>query len=500
MIAAGLARSRRAERVPAVSAEAAPFDFARYYDDPIGFARDVLGVDPWDDGTDDCQAGILRNVAAGDRVAVRSGHKTGKTGAIGLLAPWFYCTRPAGSRVILTAPTDRQVSEAGWREVKIRIRHARVPIPGKLNESARAGLRGFGGSQVIGFATLNADSFSGPSGAEMLIILDESAGIASELYEAIEGAATGGARILQLGNPTQITGPLFDAFHRVRGEWRLIHLDSERVVEWQERNGRIKGLATREAIERMRRIWGADDPRYQVRVKGEFPTSGADNVFGLARIMLAAEKHATVTAATVNHVRRLFRTEIGLDVARFGDDKSCAVARHGWYAHPSRKWSGLDSHGLAREAVAYALEAQCGRPSANPDRWLEKPLIRVDSIGVGAGVFDVIARDYRDKVDVQAVNASARAVNSDEYVNTRAEAHFVLRAWLDTGAIEDAEGMREDLRAPRFKMARDGRIQVEAKDEIKARIGRSPDEGDALALAVYDSQGAAGESIRAHNL
>jgi hypothetical protein len=461
----------------------------------------VLGIEPWDDGTDDCQAGILRAVAAYDRVAVRSGHKTGKTGAIGILAPWFYCTRlPSSPRVITTAPTDRQVKEAGWREIKIRFRRARVPIPGKLNESPGAGLRGPNEAQIIGFATLDGDRFSGPSGAAMLIILDESAGIDAEIYEAIEGAASGGAKILQLGNPTQITGPLFDAFHRARDVWKTIHLDSEKVVEWQERNGAVPGLVKREAVERMRRMWGIDDPRYQVRVKGAFPTSGADNVLGLVRIMLATEKHGTVSTATINHARQLFRVEVGLDPARFGDDEACAIARCGWYAFPHRAWKGLDSHGLASAAVAYALEVQNGRPSAHPDRWKEKPLIRVDAIGVGAGVYDVIATDYADKVDVEAINASARANQSDEYVNVRAESAFVLRDWLEAGAIEDDETLREELRAPKFKFARDQRIQIESKDEIKARIGRSPNRADALALAVYDRASVTGAPVTVPNL
>src|SRR6188768_3692654 len=75
---------------------------------PVGFARDILGINPWSK-----QRAILESVASHQRVACASGHKCGKSTALAILALWFYCSYP-GARVVLTAVTDNQVNGIIW--------------------------------------------------------------------------------------------------------------------------------------------------------------------------------------------------------------------------------------------------------------------------------------------------------------------------------------------------------------------------------------------------
>lgn len=489
---ARLARARLERSAIGVVEETA-HDFAQYRGDTLRFCREVLQVrdksgvfvpfSPWDNGTPDCQAGILRSIDAGHaRIAGRSGHKTGKSTDIAGLALGFVASRPGG-RVIITAPTDKQVERASWLEIKKFFRNARFRIPGRIYETARTGYKGPEDSEIFGFVAKNADAFSGPSGADMLIIVDEAAGIDAEIMEAIEGAAAGGAIVLMLGNPTQTSGPFFDAFHGASSVWVKHHLDSRVVIEHQEQHGFTPGLATRAWYERCVSMWGADDARTEVRCHGNFPSAGASQIIGLALFNAARERYPKFIGVDYTPL------EVGLDVARFGSDKSIAYARQGRLVHPPRKWSKLDSIQLAREVRKWCLDMR--KAHGNPE---SKVIVRVDAIGVGAGVYDQLCTF--DELDVVAIDAGGRAYESDEYANVRAEMKFNVAKFLKSGGtLPDDENTKSDLLAEQYKFDRTGRLQVESKDEIKARIGRSPDEGDALAMAVYPARGRTGHEV-----
>jgi hypothetical protein len=100
-----------------------PFlDFcARYRDDPIAFAINVLGItpDPW-------QADVMKDVAAGERlISIRSGHGPGKSTALAMITVWYSSTRYP-FKIIMTAPTAPQLYDALWAETKSLFR--RLPM------------------------------------------------------------------------------------------------------------------------------------------------------------------------------------------------------------------------------------------------------------------------------------------------------------------------------------------------------------------------------------
>lgn len=489
---------RRLEQSLALEPDVA-HDFSGYVGDTIGFCHDVLRVPgnvrgtlvpfvPWDNGTDDCQAGILRSLDAGHkRIAVRSGHKTGKSTDIAAIALAFVSTRDGG-RVLITAPTDKQVERASWREIKMFFRRAAVRLPGRIYETARTGYKGPNETEIFGFVAKSADAFSGPSGGNMVIIVDEAAGIEPEIMEAIEGAAAGGAIVILVGNPTQTTGPFYDAFHKDRSVWRIHHLDSRDAVAYQLEHGTVPGLATQAWIDLCYAKWGRDDARTEVRVHGNFPSAGASQVIGRRLYLAAVDRYPTRLGIDYTPIA------FGLDVARMGDDRSIMIGVQGKVAHPAKVWSKVDSRVLALEARKYALEVQ--RRHGDPRG---RPTIRVDAAGVGAGVLDRLC-EY-DDVDTVGLMSSERSDDPSEYSNLRAQLAFGVREWLERGGtIPEDEALREDLLALRYKFDRTNRLLIESKDEIKARIGRSPDRGDALANAVYSGRDRAGETFHLRGL
>jgi phage terminase large subunit len=264
--------------------------FARYHDDPVGFARDILLTRLWSR-----QAEIANATARHPRVAVRSGHKIGKSTVAAVIALWWLCTR-GRARVVMTSASGRQVRSILWKEVsRLYARATRKSgnktvsrIGGKLHKVPDRGLQFADGREVIGFSTHEPEKMAGMSGDELLFIVDEASGVPEAIFEAIEGNRAGGARIVMFGNPTQQSGTLYDSFHTKREFWVCIHVSSEESPNVVHGKLLFRGLATREWVEEKRRDWGTNSPVYQVRVRGDFADQADNAVIGLALVETAS--------------------------------------------------------------------------------------------------------------------------------------------------------------------------------------------------------------------
>ncbi|MDH5556625.1 MAG: terminase family protein [Alphaproteobacteria bacterium] len=173
-------------------------------------------------------------------------------------------------------------------------------------------------------------------------------------------------------------------------------------------------------------------------------------------------------------------TTLGLDPARGGRDETVMIARHdNWFDAPLA-YPGADTpDGPAVAALAVAaMRNGCG--------------VVVDSIGIGASVYDHLAGAG---IACLAFNGSERSTARDRtgsmgFINKRAEWWWRMREALDPAhgvaiALPPDTKLRADLCAPRWRLSARG-IQIEAKEEIIARIGRSPDRGDAATYALCD--------------
>lgn len=449
-------------------------DAGKYRHDPVGYFRNVLGVEPWSRQRD-----VLHAVASHSRVSTRSGHKVSKSNSCAGIAYWWIDSRGRhGDGVVLTAPTGRQVEEILWREV--RAIHARCPpgtfaaAPAKLPST---GLRLPDGRFIIGFATDEAERLQGFSGASLLFIVDEASGVDESIFEAIEGNRAGGAHVLLTGNPTQTSGTFFDTFGTKAEFWHRLHISSEESPNVTG-EASVPGLATREWIDEKRREWGEESPLYQVRVRGNFPEQAENAVIGLGLVQAATQRHAATPDEGA--------FSIGVDPARFGDDETGIAPVRGKRAHAIRTLRSMDTVDVAGQVLATC--AELGRDG-------ETIRVQVDETGLGAGVLDTLRRHDSVKLVrgggtarlvLVGVNAAESAPTSDLYHRMRDQVWFATRDWLrDGGAIPDDGRLHGELVAPLYAFDTGGRYVVEPKAKTKARLGRSPDRADALGLAVF---------------
>lgn len=162
---------------------------------------------------------------------------------------------------------------------------------------------------------------------------------------------------------------------------------------------------------------------------------------------------------------------LGVDVARFGDDRSAICFRQGRKAHWIKAYEKQDLM-----AVVGLVKVACDE--VQPDA------VFIDTIGVGAGVLDRLKE--MGVPNVFSAGAGERALNDDQYVNRRAEMYAGIKAWLEEGAdIPRDEAIATDIASLKYKYDSKGRLQMESKDDAKKRGVRSPDMADALALTFY---------------
>lgn len=444
--------------------------FARYHDDPVAFAEEVLGLQVWSRMRD-----ILLAVRDRKRVAVRSGHKVSKSTTAAVIALWR-CLCREGSRTVLSAPTSRQVRIIIWKELAKL--HRAANLPGQLFLDPGTGFR-YRESEVFGFSTDEPEKMAGVSGADLLFILDEASGVDEPLFAAIEGNMAGGAGLLMISNPTQTSGTFYEAFTTKRHLWHTIHISSEETPNAISGEVLIPGLATRDWVMEKRLDWGEDSPLYQVRVLGNFPGQAENTVIGLSLVEAARARHDTQEGAPIGAFT------LGVDVARYGDDSTVLQPLFGQRVIPPtvhRKQDNVEVAGHVMDLVE-RLRARHDYPVT-----AGSVQVKIDDLGNGGGVTDHLQHSERAAalgIVTLPVTVSERAT-ADGYSKLRDQLWFGLRDWLrDGGALPPNSHLEGELVAPRFSFDTQGRSKVESKDEIKKRMGRSPDRADALALAIY---------------
>lgn len=470
------------------------FPSPRYREDPVAFAREILGIEPWSK-----QVEILELVRDHKRVAVKSGHRVGKSASVAILALWFYCSFE-DARVVLSSTTSRQVDQILWREVKmLRARSGRCvqckaddpngqpPCPhstmidGEMRELARAGLRS-GFREIQGFTARESEAVAGVAGRHLLFLIDEASGVPDFIFEAMAGNRAGGARIVLFGNPTRNKGEFYEAFSKKAEFYKTMTIssaDSPNVIE-----GRtvIPGLADLDWIEEMRAEWGEDSAFYSVRVKGEFAEKEEGRIFSLHAIAEAEARWYDTPEAG--------RLTIGVDPAGptgSGDETAFAVRRG------MRVLALLATRGLTEEAHVDAL-LDLVRKYRVPR---EVPVVLVDREGsVGARVYGFLSayaqrrRKAPDEppIELHGVRSSERAQRHRELERVRDELAQNLEIWMrEGGAIPEDAFLEKELHELEWESTLTGKTKLISKAELRKRLkGRSPDRYDALSLCVWE--------------
>ena len=439
-------------------------------DGPARFAVEALGADPTEQ-----QWEASRKLVLTRRVSIRSGHGTGKSTFMAWCVLWFLaCYFPA--KVPATAPTGHQLSDVLWAEIAKwhRILGDHLPwLAAQYDWNSDAYRLKDAPNEAFAVARTSRperpEALQGFHSDNILFLIDEASGVADNVFEVAEGAlSTEGAFVVMAANPTRQSGYFFDSHHKMRSAWAALH--------W---NGEDSPRVSRQYIANMAKKYGTSSPIYKVRVQGNF-VMAADGVINLELCELAK----------IREVERNTAAPIvwGLDVARFGDD-SCALAgRQGNHqlvmgdseAEAVKEWFGantMQTVGIVKARWDRTPPAE--RPAA----------INVDVIGIGAGVVDRLDEMGLPVVGVNVAESESVNANPDvQFSRLRDELWWKGREWLerrDCRMCDDDETIGE-LTTPTYKILSNGRIQVERKDELKARGVKSPNRADAWLLTFHE--------------
>ena len=419
--------------------------------DPVLFVEGVLGAKP-----EEWQKKALYAVRDNDRVAIRSGHGIGKTAFLSWLILWWVLTR-SPSRIACTANTSSQLSDILWAEVAKWHRC----MPDGLKElievtSAKVELTGQDSFAVARTARRETpEALQGFHSPNMLFLVDEASGVDNIIFEVGEGAmSTEGAKTVMTGNPTRTSGYFYEAFNKMKDSFFTMKVSSQDSTQVGPK-----------FIEDMKVKYGEDSNIFRVRVLGEWPEADDDVVIPLHLLQAAADRDQ-VAADTTPVVW-------GLDVARFGTDKSALCKRKGnVVTEPIKSWRNKD------------LMEMCGiiLNEYETTTWSDRPVeILIDSIGLGAGVVD---RLTELDLPVRGINVAESASMGERYGRLRDELWFLGKEWFEARdcTIPDQEELIDDLSKPRFSFLSNGKLKVEGKDEMKRRGLNSPDLADAFCL------------------
>lgn len=476
------------------------------------------------------QIQILESIRDNRYTAVRSCHDSGKSFIAARAAAKWLDQHPTGEAfVVSTAPTGAQVSAILWREIARA--HRKGSLKGHITTSGYPKWQA--DQELIGYGRKPSDyddnAFQGIHARYVLIIIDEANGVPKQLFDAADSLATNrNARVLAIGNPDDPTSH-FATVCKPDSGWNVIRIDGLRTPNFTQEaieglqcdqcrslgrdNTLLRDLMEYEDIpynteqvpddlrdnllspfwveERLHRWVGrAPTPEllakaaresslFTSKVRGDFPTSDTEGVVPLGWVEAAIQRWRDWQEQ--GSPTPVGRRILGVDVARQGEDDTCIAERIGNTVVKINRYRKADT----METTGYTV-AMIG---ADPDN----SIAVVDVIGIGAGVVDRLRELDTPSV---AFNAAATAgdrtdrIGQFKFTNLRAAAWWNMRELLDPSRnsdimLPDSEILKADLCSPRWKVTSGGRIQIESKDDIRSRLGRSPDEGDAVVMAHW---------------
>ena len=415
--------------------------------DPVFFVEKVLGNNLWQK-----QKEILEAVRDNSEVAIRSCHASGKSYVSGRIVHWWLNSF-VDSVVITTAPTFRQVKEVLWREIKGSVAGKAIyPKSAILDTAINIGPQWF----ALGLSTDTPDQFQGFHSPHLMVLIDEASGIQPEIEEAIDGLTP--EKIVRIGQPLSTTGRFADSF-RMQGV-KKIQISAFDTPNVKEGRVIIPGLITTNDIEKFKIRYGEDSNVYRVRVLGEFPSQDEDSLISVDDVFKSINRDLNVLPQ--------WEKRMGVDVARFGNDRTVIVVRQMEKVTRKEVFNGLDTMQIVGHVLRIAK-----------DEHIQPGNIFVDVIGIGAGVVDRLKEQHWGVI---AVNVAESADDKEHYSNLRAELYGDrIKQWIKTADIPNDDDFYE-LANIKYKFNSTGQLQIERKEDMKKRGLESPDVADALML------------------
>lgn len=442
-----------------MSREAAIQKIAHWRHNPVAFVRECFGVEP-----DAWQAKTLQAFATTKRLAMKAAKGPGKTTVLAWLVWNFLATRPY-SNVAATSISGDNLQDGLWKELAKW--HRQSPVLSQAFEwqktrivarespadwwaSARQWSKSADASQ-------QSNTLAGLHADYMLFVIDEAGGVPLAVAATAEAALASGieTKFVIAGNPTHTDGPLWMACTQHADLWKVIEITGD--PDDPDRSPRISIEWARQQIA----MYGRDNPWVLVNVFGKFPPGSINALLGPDEVREAMSRKPLKSDYDWQQKR------IGVDVARFGDDRTVLFPRQGLAAFNPVEMRAART----TEIAARVMMAQ--------QRWGGNALAIIDDTGGwGHGTVDNLIAAGQSPI---AVQYHAPALDR-QYKNRRAEMWMEMAKWVKRGgALPNIPELVSELTTPTYTFA-NGQFVMQDKDMVKEKLGRSPDLADALAL------------------
>lgn len=466
------------------------------------FVRDVLKA-----RLDKEQQDIISSVQYNPMTAVASGTARGKDFVAACASLCFLYLTPRwkdgkltkNTKIAMTAPTARQVQNIMIPEISRLYRNAGF-LPGRLLSSGIKTdyeewfLTGFKAGDD------NTEAWSGFHAVNTMFVVTEASGISESTYNAIEGNLQGNSRLLIVFNPNITAGYAARAMKSERfAKFRLDSLNAENVVSKKDI---IPGQVNYEWVKDKVLNWcsplqksdfneGEGDfmwegklyrpnDLFRVKVRGMFPKVSEDVLIPYEWIEIANRNWQELQTSGFTSAKSC---KLGVDVAGMGRDNSVLCPRYGNYVP---QFEVHQSAGRADHMHVVGMTIP----------YLKKKGAKafIDTIGEGAGVYSRLLEEKFTNAFSCKYSEGADGLHDItgeyEFANMRAYLYWALRDWLNPkngfgAALPPCDQLMEEATETKWKFLSNGKIIIEAKEDIKKRIKRSPDYMDALANTFY---------------
>ncbi len=461
---------------------------AECHDDPDLFNSAFIGDCTFWGG----QREIADSVVHYRDTAAYTGNIIGKDRLVGRLVPWWLLTR-SDSLVVVTGPTQTVLGSITWKEVRLAINKAKIPLGLVCSQGIRCSplrLTVKGDWGALGYSTKSVERASGQHNANLLVIVEEASGVDDEIWEAID--SLGYTRLLAIGNPLRADGGFVRMIEKARrdkenGVPREMATNAIRIPSTASPHAHLDkspwGLADKTFIEASYAKYGIDSFWVRCHIKAEVPTESSGRLIPISWIDRAAacERPPLGPFDRINDTLR-----ISCDVSEgVGRDDYCIIVRDDLGVRQIDAGNNLGLPEIAERS------ATAKRRYTVPDK-----RISYDRVGVGKDLRHHLARHGIHEAVGYA--GAGRASNPREFVNLRTEAAWKLRQRLNPDWSIDPRfpkasrqlpfhippgphwpQLREELEKVTYSLV-GNQVALMTKEDHCAELGRSPDRFDAL--------------------
>ena len=303
-----------------------------------------------------------------------------------------------------------------------------------------------------------SSTLAGLHGEYVLFLLDETGSMPRAILATAEAALSSGkvCRIAMAGNPTSIDGPLYDACSSEAHLWKMIMMTGD--PEDPKRSPRVDIQWARDQIQK----YGRNSPWVKVNVFGEFPEASFNTLLSPDDVHSAMTRHLVPSQFDWSQKR------LGVDVARFGDDLTVIFPRQGLASFRPVAMSHVRDSAVSTDIASRVLLAKA--------RWRSEMEFFDGTGGWAAGARDVLVTAGHSPYMI-TYNAPSP---DPAYVNMRAYMWMTGAEWVKNGGgLPNVAELIGELTIPQYTYV-NGKFQIEPKELIKERLGRSPNYADAL--------------------